>query len=199
MSSHYFTEQPKGESSPRAVKFKVENREFELMADAGTFSAKKLDPGTSVLLKQLEGVKGRVLDIGCGWGPIAIAIATLFPETEVWALDVNHRSLEMVRRNAQKLELQNIRAVTASEIPEDLLFDEIWSNPPIRIGKAALHELIDTWLNRLATNGRAMLVVQKQLGAPSLMAWLQESFPMLSVSKHAIDKGYWVIKLIKLD
>lgn len=199
MSSHYFTERPLGESRPREIKFKVSEREFELLADAGTFSANRLDLGTRVLLNQLESARGRVLDIGCGWGPIAISIATLFPETEVWALDVNQRSLDLVRKNAEKLQLKNVHTATAAEIPNEVLFDEIWSNPPIRIGKAALHDLLQAWLKRLAKDGRAMLVVQKQLGAPSLLGWLEKTFTELEVTKHAIDKGYWVIKLTKRD
>jgi 16S rRNA A1518/A1519 N6-dimethyltransferase RsmA/KsgA/DIM1 with predicted DNA glycosylase/AP lyase activity len=140
---------------------------------------------------------GNVLDLGCGWGPISLAIATLSPETKIWALDVNQRSMELARNNAAKLELTNINVVTADKVPQDLKFDAIWSNPPIRIGKAALHELLRSWLPRLESGGRAMLVVQKQLGADSLLAWIQAEFPDLTASRFSTDKGFRVLEITR--
>jgi 16S rRNA G1207 methylase RsmC len=140
---------------------------------------------------------GNVLDLGCGWGPISLAIAALKPETKLWALDVNQRSMELARNNAAKLELTNINVVTADQVPQDLKFDAIWSNPPIRIGKAALHELLKSWLPRLESGGRAMLVVQKQLGADSLLAWIQVEFPDLTASRFSTDKGFRVLEITR--
>lgn len=199
MSEHYFSSTPTGESRPRKVSFNVSGKDFELQADSGTFSSNRLDPGTAVLLRELEEVSGEVLDLGCGWGPIAISIAAIFPNTKVWALDVNQRSLQLVRENAKQLNLKNVSAVTADEIPSDLQFDQIWSNPPIRIGKDALHELLSSWLPRMRVGGRAMLVVQKQLGAESLQSWLAARFSDFEVRKHSQDKGYRIIELRKVN
>lgn len=194
---HYFSEQPSGESKLNDVSFELEGRIFNLKAASGTFSATKLDTGTRVLLKESKYFpsQGDVLDIGCGWGPISLAIAALRPETNVWGLDVNSRSLETASHNAHSLGIGNFRGVLKDEIPADLKFDAIWSNPPIRIGKSALHELMEQWLPRLKPGGSAMLVVQKQLGAESFQSWLSERFPDLTVSKHSIDKGYRVISV----
>jgi 16S rRNA G1207 methylase RsmC len=156
-----------------------------------------LDAGTRILLKESSYFpsEGTILDIGCGWGPISIAIAALRPATNVIGLDVNARSLELAASNASQLGLKNFKAVRADAIAQDLLFDGIWSNPPIRVGKAVLHELMETWIPRLKPGASAMLVVQKQLGAESFQKWLGDSFKGFNVSRHSIDKGYRVIRV----
>ena len=177
--------------------FSVAGTAFSLQAAAGTFSSAKLDKGTAVLLSLSEEFprQGNVLDLGCGWGPIGIAIAKLAPETKVWGVDVNARSVALANQNAQGLSLGNFQAVLSEDLPSDLKFDEIWSNPPIRIGKKALHELLTKYLALLTTDGRAMLVVQKQLGAESLLKWLTEQYPAKRVSRVLNDRGYWVIEV----
>jgi 16S rRNA (guanine1207-N2)-methyltransferase len=196
---HYFSASPDSPATIREISFRVADREFLVQAASGTFSASKLDPGTSVLLSKYQEFpdSGNVLDLGCGWGPISISIASLQPGTTVWALDVNARSLELATSNAARLGLTNVKTVTAEQIPADLRFDAIWSNPPIRIGKAALHELLSTWLPRLESGGRAMLVVQKQLGADSLLAWIQSEFPELTSSRFSTDKGFRVLEITR--
>ena len=196
---HYFSESPDKPATLREITYQVAGREFAVQAASGTFSASKLDPGTSILLSKFEEFPdtGNVLDLGCGWGPISLAIASFNPETTLWALDVNERSMELARNNASKLGLTNVIVVTADKVPEDLMFDAIWSNPPIRIGKAALHELLKTWLPRLESGGRAMLVVQKQLGADSLLAWIQTEFPELTASRFSTDKGFRVLEITR--
>ncbi len=196
---HYFSASPDSPATIREISFRVADREFLVQAASGTFSASKLDPGTSVLLSKYQEFpdSGNVLDLGCGWGPISISIASLQPGTTVWALDVNARSLELATSNAERLGLTNVKTVTAEQIPADLRFDAIWSNPPIRIGKAALHELLSTWLPRLESGGRAMLVVQKQLGADSLLAWIQSEFPELTSSRFSTDKGFRVLEITR--
>lgn len=196
---HYFSASPDSPASLREITYQVADREFAVQAASGTFSASKLDPGTSILLSKFDEFpdSGNVLDLGCGWGPISLAIATFSPETTLWALDVNARSMELASKNAQKLGLSNIKIVTAEQVPQDLMFDAIWSNPPIRIGKAALHELLRTWLPRLESGGRAMLVVQKQLGADSLLSWIQTEFPELTASRFSTDKGFRVLEITR--
>jgi 16S rRNA (guanine1207-N2)-methyltransferase len=194
---HYFSEQPQTDAKTHSVEFELEGTVFNLTAASGTFSSTRLDSGTRVLLKEsaLFPVSGTVLDIGCGWGPISLAIATLRPEIEVFGLDVNSRSLELAQANAVALKLKNFKAVRAEQIPNELLFDGIWSNPPIRVGKAVLHQLMQTWIPRLKPGASAMLVVQKQLGAESFQKWLSETFTEFDVAKQSIDKGYRVIRV----
>jgi 16S rRNA (guanine1207-N2)-methyltransferase len=196
---HYFSASPDSQAALKDITFRVGERQFAVQAASGTFSASKLDPGTSVLLSKFEEFpsEGNVLDLGCGWGPISLAIASFQPDTKIWALDVNTRSLDLAKSNATKLGLGNIEVVTSEQIPADLRFDAIWSNPPIRIGKAALHDLLKTWLPRLESGGRAMLVVQKQLGADSLLAWIQAEFPDLTASRFSTDKGFRILEVTR--
>lgn len=196
MSDHYFSANPSADQKLRTVDFEVNGQQFQLFASSGTFSATRLDPGTKVLLGHLSEAKGNVLDIGCGWGPISIAIAKLFPQTKVYALDINQRSLELTGKNAESLNLNNVLPVTAEEIPSGVDFDEIWSNPPIRVGKEVLHGLMNTWLPRLKPGGRAMFVVSKQLGADSLLKWLANQFPNMQIERVGTDKGYRVIQVL---
>jgi 16S rRNA (guanine1207-N2)-methyltransferase len=158
------------------VRLDLPDVSFTLQADRGVFSAGRIDPGTKVLL--LEGpapaAGGDLLDLGCGYGPIALALAARSPGATVWAVDVNERALDLARANAEAAGLTNVRVVSPDDVPADLRFAELWSNPPVRVGKAVLHDLLDTWLARLADDGRALLVVQKHLGADSLHRWLEQ-------------------------
>lgn len=194
---HYFSPDPSAEKKLQTVSFRVEHQTLNLNAISGTFSSTGLDKGTAVLLSLSESFpsSGDVLDLGCGWGAIGISIARLRPDTKVWAIDVNQRSVEQTIANAKDLELTNVNALLPEELPDELQFDEIWSNPPIRIGKKELHLLLEKYLVKLKAGGRAMLVVQKQLGAPSLMRWLAERFAGHKVEKVLVDRGYWVISV----
>ncbi|MEN9872711.1 MAG: hypothetical protein RL450_646 [Actinomycetota bacterium] len=194
---HYFSESPDSEAKSHEIRFEVAGIPFRAKSETGTFSVQKLDKGTQVLLRSHDSfpTAGNVLDIGCGWGPISLAIAKLQPNTTVWALDVNQRSLRLTGENAAQSELQNVRPVTAEQIPTELRFTGIWSNPPIRVGKSVLHELMKTWLPRLAEGASAFLVVQKQLGADSFEKWLATEFPTMTVSRPDQDKGYRVIEV----
>lgn len=198
MAQHYFSEDPSVERRQRTIRFEVAGREIEALSVSGTFSTNKLDPGTKVLLGLDENfpASGDVLDIGCGWGPIALSIALLSPGTQVFAVDVNERAVEQTRENATRLGLANLTAYQPEELAEDQRFDAIWSNPPIRIGKPALHELMRTYLPRLKPGGSAFLVVQKQLGAESFQKWLETEFSQFQVAKVENSKGYRVIRVI---
>src|SRR5699024_7356002 len=143
---------------------------------------------------------GDVLDLGCGWGPIALHTALEARDAEVelrvWALDVNSRSLETTAANARRLGLETVRTVTAEDIPAEVQFAAIRSNPPIRIGKEALHELLETWLPRLAPDGRADLVVSKNLGADSLQKWIAGMLgDGFEVVRTGSSKGFGVLTI----
>lgn len=192
-SEHYFTASPSSDAGERTVSFRVDGRAYELRTARGVFSADRLDLGTQVLLERgpHPPVSGRLLDLGCGYGPIACVLAVRAPEAEVWAVDVNERARSLTARNAAALGLENVRVTAPEAVPADVAFAAIYSNPPIHVGKPALHELLRSWLPRLTPDGTAYLVVQRNLGADSLQRWLQtEGY---YCTRLASAKGYRVL------
>ena len=182
-------------SSRRKVLLHLPDLEVELETDRGVFSADYIDLGTLVLLRKAPPppATGDILDLGCGYGPIAVALASRAPGATVWAVDVNERAIELTAANAARLGLGNVRAVAADDVAGDLRFDAIYGNPPIRVGKEALHDLLDDWLARLRPDGRAYLVVQKHLGADSLARWLEaRDYP---TARLGSQKGYRLLEV----
>ena len=177
MSGQYFSPSPEVASAPSTVRLELPWLHAELAVDRGVFSAGRIDPGTMVLLRALPPLDdGPLLDLGCGYGPIACALAVRHPGVEVWAVDVNERALALAAANAAAVgAADRVHAVVPEEVPDDVRFSAVVSNPPIRVGKQALHELLARWLPRLADGGAAWLVVQRHLGADSLAAWLTGS------------------------
>jgi 16S rRNA G1207 methylase RsmC len=173
--SQYFREQPEVESSPVEIDVSLPDLAFALRTDTGVFSRGALDTGTRLLLAEAPTPpqQGTLLDLGCGAGAIAVTLGIRSPGADVWAIDVNTRARELTAFNAARAGLTNVHVASPDELPGSLRFDVIWSNPPIRIGKAALHQLLTTWLARLADGGSAVLVVQKHLGADSLADWMR--------------------------
>ena len=197
---HYFSQEPGSALKPKAIIIPVAGEMVTVTTASGTFSPAQLDFGTEVLIEQMDLAPeyGDILDLGCGWGPIALNLAKLRPGTKVWAVDVNTRSVELTAKNARDLGLSNISAVVPDEVPENLLFSGIWSNPPLRIGKKELHELLLKWLPRLQVGAEAYLVVQKNLGSDSLQKWLTEELAgKFEVSRYTSIKTYRVIKVKK--
>jgi 16S rRNA G1207 methylase RsmC len=192
---HYFSAKPASADERRRISVVLAGKSLSLEVAPGIFSPNHVDLGTQVLLRTVPTPRGAVLDIGCGWGPIAIAAALSSPEVTVTAVDVNERALELARRNAATAGVgDRVHVSLPSVVPDNATFDTIWSNPPIRIGKAALHELLGTWLPRLTPGGEAWLVVQRNLGADSLAAWLTEQ-GWGEVEKVASAKGFRVLRL----
>jgi 16S rRNA (guanine1207-N2)-methyltransferase len=196
-AEHYFTPEPALPPRAGTVEFSAGGRDLTLRTSSGVFSGQRLDPGTAVLLRKapLPGPRGGVyLDLGCGYGPISMVLAGTSEKARVYAVDVNARALELVRANAEALGYPDrVTAAGPDEVPPDVTFDEIWSNPPIRVGKAELHELLDRWLPRLAPGGSAWLVVGRHLGADSLQAWLTSHG--WATRRHASQKGYRVLQV----
>lgn len=195
VSDHYFSPQPSAEVRQHHVDIDVDGRRVRLRSASGVFSATRLDPGTAVLLKKapLPRSGGTYLDLGCGYGPIAVTLA-LASGGRVTAVDVNQRALDLVAANAADLEV-DITAVAPQDVPGDATFDQIWSNPPIRVGKTALHDLLEQWLPRLKPEGVAWLVVARHKGADSLVPWLAErGFP---TEKYASAKGYRILRAVR--
>lgn len=194
---HYFDDEPTVTSSPRTVEVALPDLHLSLATDRGVFAADRLDAGTKLLLLEappLTDAETTVLDLGCGWGPIACVAARRAPAATVWAVDVNHRARDLTRANAATVGVADrVRVAAPDEVPDEVRFDRILSNPPIRIGKAALHDLLRHWLGRLAPEGRAHLVVQKHLGSDSLARWLTaEGHPTRRIAGRA---GYRVLEV----
>ena len=200
MSEHYFTASPAVEPEERTHRFSIRGVEHTVVTASGVFSADRLDKGTQVLLDHVPDPPeaGTFLDLGCGWGPITLALAEAAPGATVLAVDVNERSLALTARNAEAAGLDNVRTSPAEALLTELrktsrTVDLIWSNPPVRIGKEALHELLLTWLPHLSADGEAWLVVLKNLGANSLARWLTDQ--NWDVSRQASSKGFRVLRV----
>lgn len=199
-TSHYFSGAQ--EAASKRTKFSIQGPrgDLSLVADAGVFSQHGLDKGTSVLLESMAKLTPREIpagsalcDLGCGTGAIALTLASMYPDCTIHAIDVNERARELCAESAERNGLNNIVVAAPTEVDPDIAFQLLWSNPPIRIGKDALHELLLTWLSRLAPNGLAHLVVSKNLGADSLADWMTEHhFPTVRLGS---SKGFRVLQV----
>ena len=190
---HYFDPVPEVESKRRVLRLRAAGLDLELQADRGVFGSRAIDLGTLTLLKEAPPPppEGELLDLGSGYGPIAITLARRSPAARVWAVDVNERAMELTRANAATARTPNVVASLPDAVPVDLTFAAIYSNPPVRVGKAPLHDLLQRWLPRLAPGATAYLVVQRNLGADSLAAWLAAQG--YQVQRIKSKKGYRVI------
>lgn len=193
---HYFTAEPASADERRQLTVRLAGREVRAHTAPGIFSPGRLDLGTQVLLRSVPAPpsSGDLLDLGCGWGPLALTLALEAPEARVWAVDVNRRALDLVRRTATDLGLSGLHALAPEDVPDDLRFSALWSNPPIRVGKPVLHGLLRTWLARLTPDGEAHLVVQRNLGADSLQRWIVEQLGM-PAERVASAKGFRVLRV----
>jgi 16S rRNA (guanine1207-N2)-methyltransferase len=173
---HYFEAEPAVASAPRTVTLHLPDRSSTFRTDRGVFAGSNVDAATKYLLLEAPAppVEGTFLDLGCGYGPIACTLAARRPSARVWAVDVNRRALELCRANAADQRLGNVTTYLPDEVPDGPV-DLLWSNPPIRIGKEALHGLLEGWLQRLTPTGTAVLVVHRHLGSDSLQRWLVEA------------------------
>ncbi|MGW6455337.1 class I SAM-dependent methyltransferase [Streptomyces sp. NPDC055078] len=192
---HYFSSDPAVTSRPGLVRVELDDVRLDLRTDTGVFSYSRLDAGTKVLLENapLPRNRGDILDLGCGYGPIALTFASRRKRLRVWAVDVNERALGLVRENAESAGLGNVTACLPDEVPDDVRFGTIYSNPPIRVGKEEMHAMLRRWLSRLQPGGTAYLVVQKHLGSDSLAKWLNaQDFPAVRLMSH---RGYRLLEV----
>ncbi|MET0419673.1 MAG: methyltransferase [Actinoplanes sp.] len=197
-ADHYFSAEPAAPARRGQIEFTVAGRDYRLAVASGVFSAGRLDPGTAVLLRKgalpAAATTGVYLDLGCGYGPIACVLASQAPGAQVYAVDVNSRARELTAENAASLGLADrLRVVAPDDMPDDVVFDEIWSNPPTHIGKAELHAMLQRWLPRLAPGGDAWLVINRNLGGDSLHAWLVAGG--WEVERVASQKGFRVLRV----
>ena len=197
---HYFSPDPQSHLRTSVRNLTLRGHEMTLETASGTFSPGGLDAGTEVLLKYAPAAPttGTFLDIGCGWGPLTVALALEAPESSVLGVDVNERALQVARDNAENLGLTNITVTQPHDVPEALSFDLIWSNPPIRVGKKALHDILALWLPRLSPEGEAYLVVAKKLGADSLLEWLNSgAIPHIRAERLETSRGYRILRVTR--
>jgi len=191
-SDHYFAEQPSSGSAPTTHEVRVRKLQLTLAGDRGVFNQGDLDWGTRVLIENADVPSGGVLlDLGCGGGAIAAALAKLRPDAEIWAIDINERAREVTQRTLALNSITNVHVASPDAVPPDLRFDGIWSNPPIRVGKSELHQLLESWLARLTPSGCADLVVHKNLGSDSLARWLESLG--YAVQRHTSKQGYRIL------
>lgn len=199
----YFSANPNSLDSRRTLHVDLRGHNFDVQVSNGVFSSSRLDLGTAVLLKHAPQPpeNGCFFDIGCGWGAISLALGFESPNAQIYAVDVNERALELTKLNAKNAGLNNIHTYLVEDaLKEDSSknIDLIWSNPPIRVGKDVLHNILLTWLPRLKVGGAAYLVVQKNLGSDSLIPWLSKNLGEdFSVEKYASSKGYRIIEVLR--
>ncbi|WP_284250516.1 class I SAM-dependent methyltransferase [Litorihabitans aurantiacus] len=193
---HYFTASPATPALLRTIDVRLAGREVRVTTAPGVFSADHLDHATRLLLEEVPPPPsaGDLLDLGCGWGPVTLTLAHASPDARVWAVDVNERALDLTRRNAEADGATGVRAVLPDEVPGDVRFAAIWSNPPIRIGKPAVHAMLSRWLPRLTPDGEAHLVVGKNLGADSLARWIEQDLG-LPTSRVTSAGGFRVLRV----
>ncbi|AGL14470.1 class I SAM-dependent methyltransferase [Actinoplanes sp. N902-109] len=199
-ADHYFSADPAAPETREHIEFTAAGREYTLVTSRGIFSAGRLDPGTAVLLRKGDlpdaSATGTFLDIGCGYGPITCVLAAEAPRSTVYAIDVNSRARALTGENAAALGLAGrVRVLAPDDVPAELRFDQIWSNPPTHIGKAELHELVDRWLARLAPDGVAWLVINRNLGGDTLHASLTAKG--WAVTRTASQRGFRVLRVTR--
>lgn len=198
MSEHYYTHKPTTQHDVHEIKEQLRGRLFTFKTDAGVFSKKGVDYGSRHLIETLELPPGaRVLDVGCGYGPMGLAAASVCPDGHVTMVDINERAVELARENARRNGIANVRVVQ-SDLLEQVKaerFDVIITNPPIRAGKQVVHRIFTEAYECLNPGGSLWVVIQKKQGAPSAAAKLESLYAeVVEVSK---DKGYRILKATK--
>lgn len=196
MNDHYYSQQPTSESRPVAATFTYRGRQLSLMTDAGVFSRGELDSGTRILLDALpDTLSGRILDLGCGWGPVGICVGLENPEAQIVLSDVNERALDLTQKNAAQYRVNATFVQSDGFAAIEGEFDCVITNPPIRTGKQVIYQMFADAQQHLKENGTLYIVIRKQQGAESAKKYLQTLFPDVAV----IDKsgGYWIIRCIK--
>lgn len=197
-ADHYFSAEPSTPETRERIAFTAAGKAYELASSRGVFSAGRLDPGTAVLLRKGglpdAGFHGNLLDLGCGYGPVTCVLAAEAPAATVWAIDVNSRARALTAENAAALGLADrVRVAEPEDVPGDVVFDQIWSNPPTHVGKAELRALMQRWLPRLAPEGVAWLVINRNLGGDSLHTWLTSLG--YDVERTASQRGFRILRV----
>lgn len=201
MSNHYYSKNPEVESNPVYWDFSLREHTFRFKTDRGVFSKKEVDFGSRLLIETFKNDKseGKILDVGCGYGPIGLSLAKSFPKAFIHMVDVNQRALELAQENATLNQLENVKIYESDRLlqVEEGGFDFILTNPPIRAGKKTVHEIFEQSYEHLADLGELWIVIQKKQGAPSAIEKLETMFGQVDVVEK--KKGYFIIKAKKVD
>ncbi|MDT2048690.1 16S rRNA methyltransferase [Priestia aryabhattai] len=199
MTEHYFSNTPSASSNEETFSFELRGQTFRFTSDRGVFSKKEVDFGSRVLIDSFEvnNVKGPILDVGCGYGPIGLTIAKLRPDEQVHMVDVNERALALSEKNAKANGINNVQIYQSSCYSNVKIndFSTILTNPPIRAGKKIVHEILEGAYNHLVEQGELWVVIQKKQGAPSALAKLESLFEEVEVVEK--KKGYYIIRAKK--
>jgi len=194
--SHYFDKKPQIEHKTAEIQVRLAGQDFIFITDSGVFSRQRLDFGSELLIETVRSdvrPYGRLLDLGCGYGPVGIIMKRLSPAMEVVMCDINERALQLARGNARLNKTQFLEIIQSDAIqavPGD--FDLILTNPPIRAGKEVVYRFFTEAAARLRPDGRLYIVIQKKQGAPSAVKKLQEIFRSVEIIEH--KAGYWIIR-----
>ena len=194
---HYFDPNPELDHKPGEMQVRLHGLDFNFVTDSGVFSRSRLDYGTNLLIEAVladqKKMTGRLLDLGCGYGPVGIIMKRVFPALEVVLCDINSRALELARKNARLNQIHYMEILQSDGLQNVTgPFDTIMTNPPIRAGKAVVFRFFSEAAEQLKPDGQLYVVIQKKQGAPSALKKLQELFQQVEVIEHAA--GYWVIR-----
>nr|WP_288294903.1 class I SAM-dependent methyltransferase [uncultured Granulicatella sp.] len=195
--NHYYTHQPNSKSQEKHFSYVLKGFSFQFVSDNGVFSKNTIDFGSQLLIESYEVPssfqEGKLLDVGCGYGPMGLSFAKAYPKMHVEMVDVNERALELARRNAKANGIENV-SIHESSIYDAINANDysvIISNPPIRAGKEVVHRILEEANDYLIDGGQLVIVIQKKQGAPSAQKKMQEVFG--NVERIALDKGYWIL------
>ncbi|RNF38646.1 class I SAM-dependent methyltransferase [Planococcus salinus] len=200
MSQHYYSKNPQTKSNPQEWTYTLRGEQFRFQTDAGVFSKGEVDFGSRLLIEAFResGVDGPMLDVGCGYGPIGMAIAKEFPQTEIHMVDVNSRALELAKKNTEKNGVTNVSIYESDGLAsvKETGFSSILTNPPIRAGKETIFRFYEEAYQKLTDGGSLWVVIQKKQGAPSTQAKLEELFGEVRVADK--KKGYFIFEARKV-
>ncbi|CEI81552.1 Ribosomal RNA large subunit methyltransferase G [Oceanobacillus oncorhynchi] len=201
MTEHYYSKQPQAKSLPQSWSFDLRGRTFQFTSDVGVFSKSEVDFGSRVLIESFQEpeVDGPILDVGCGYGPIGLSLASDFSDRHIFMVDVNERAVELAQKNAEINKISNT-TILQSDLYQQLnekTFASIVTNPPIRAGKKVVHAIFEEAWGHLSNHGDLWAVIQKKQGAPSAKGKLEEVFGNVEVVVK--KKGYFILRAKKFD
>ncbi|NLY79468.1 MAG: class I SAM-dependent methyltransferase [Lysinibacillus sp.] len=199
MTEHYYSQKPQTESKPQIWRFTLLGHSFIFETDSGVFSKSEVDFGSRVLIDTftMPEIEGAIFDVGCGYGPIGLAIAKQYQDRTVYMMDINERAVQLAKKNAERNGIQNVRVFQSDGVSkvEEVPVAAVLTNPPIRAGKETIFKIYDGAYDVLCSGGELWIVIQKKQGAPSTLRYLEEKFRNVEVVEK--KKGYWIIKAEK--
>jgi 16S rRNA (guanine1207-N2)-methyltransferase len=195
---HYFEYDPNMVSNRHDVRFEILGKKFNLISDNGVFSKSELDDGTRTLIETSynHGLYGDVLDLGCGIGTVGLVLKSLLTDLQVTMVDIQHNAVELAKENIKRLKLEGIEAYESNVVESvTTSFDYVLTNPPIRAGKATVHEFFNGAYKVLKNDGVLLVVIRKSHGAPSAKVYLEDLFGNCEILKR--NKGFYILKSVK--